>query len=49
MPLTINWNGGKRAAVVTYDPFARSYTIEIVGFLAPAAAAIAGRRSETKK
>lgn len=49
IPLTIKWSGGKRAVVATYDPSAPSYTIEIVGFLAPAAAAMAARRSKAKK
>ena len=45
VPLTIKWVGGnKRGVVATYDPSGPSYKIEIMGFLAPAAAAMAARR-----
>ena len=47
VPLTIKWGGGsKRAVVATYDPSGPSYQIEIMGFLAPAAAAMAARRKK---
>jgi hypothetical protein len=50
IPLTIKWTGGtKRAVTVTYDPSAPSYKIEIAGFLAPAAAAMAARQNKGKK
>src|SRR5579872_1561011 len=48
IPLTIKWGGGKRGVVATYDPSGPSYTIEIMGYLSPAAAAIAARRRARK-
>jgi hypothetical protein len=50
IPLTIKWSGGtKRGVVATYDPSGPSYKIEITGYLAPAASALAARRNRKKK
>lgn len=47
IPLTIKWLGGtKKGVVATYDPSGPSYKIEILGYLAPAAAAMAARRKK---
>jgi hypothetical protein len=48
IPLTIKWNAGAKAVVVTYNPSAPSYKIEIFGFLAPAASSLSGRREKRK-
>jgi hypothetical protein len=49
IPLTIKWEGGKKKeVVVTYIPSDPSYRIEIIGFLAPAASPLAGRRHKPK-
>ena len=48
IPLTIKWSSGAKAVVVTYNPSAPSYKIEIFGFLSPAASALAARRAKKK-
>jgi hypothetical protein len=49
IPLKITWAGGKKKeVVVTYIPSDPSYLIEIIGFLAPAASPLAGRRHKKK-
>ena len=48
IPLKIKWGTGKKGVVVTYNPSPPSYEIEIIGFLAPAASPLAGRRGKKK-
>jgi hypothetical protein len=48
IPLTMKWGGGAKAVVCTYNPAAPSYKIEIVGYLAPGASRLAGRRRSKK-
>lgn len=48
IPLTIKWAGGKRGVRATFDPSGPSYKIEIMGFLSPAASAMAARRKKKK-
>jgi hypothetical protein len=48
IPLTIKWSSGPKAIVCTYNPSGPSYKIEIVGYLSPAASALASRRAKKK-
>jgi hypothetical protein len=49
IPLTIKWSTGAKAVMVTYNPSAPSYKIEIVGYRGPSASALATRRGKKKK
>jgi hypothetical protein len=48
IPLTMKWSTGPKAVVVTYNPSAPSYKIEIVGFYGPSASTLAARRAKKK-
>jgi hypothetical protein len=50
IPITMIWSGGSPNEVkCTYNPSPRSYTIEIIGYPPPMAAALAERRAKKKK
>jgi len=48
VPLKFEWKPGEKAVVLTYDPAAPSYKVEIFGLPSPAAAPFAQRREKKK-